>query len=163
MNNLRVVSGGQTGIDLAGVTAACVLGIPTGGWAPKGWVTTHGQKHGTMTQFGLKECEVPGYAERTKRNVRDSHFTLILFEDYNSPGERCTRRYIESLQRPHYEFNMTLPQEQEHFIGLAAKTINACRQSPCYVINIAGNSEVTCPGIFIRALPILGKIFSKLV
>jgi hypothetical protein len=34
----RVVSGDQTGADQGGLRAARAAGIPTGGWAPKGWL-----------------------------------------------------------------------------------------------------------------------------
>jgi hypothetical protein len=35
----RVISGGQTGADQGGLRAARACGIPTGGWAPRGWLT----------------------------------------------------------------------------------------------------------------------------
>ncbi|HJT77421.1 MAG TPA: putative molybdenum carrier protein, partial [Gemmataceae bacterium] len=35
----RVISGGQTGADQAGLAAAKACGIPTGGWMPKGFLT----------------------------------------------------------------------------------------------------------------------------
>ena len=36
---IRVVSGGQTGVDRAALSAARSLGIPYGGWLPKGRIT----------------------------------------------------------------------------------------------------------------------------
>jgi hypothetical protein len=32
----KIVSGGQTGVDRAGLDVALALGIPHGGWCPKG-------------------------------------------------------------------------------------------------------------------------------
>jgi hypothetical protein len=32
----RLLSGGQTGVDRAGLHVALELGIPSGGWCPKG-------------------------------------------------------------------------------------------------------------------------------
>jgi len=32
----KIVSGGQTGVDRAALDAAIALGIPVGGWCPKG-------------------------------------------------------------------------------------------------------------------------------
>jgi len=37
----RVINGGQTGVDQAGLRAARA-GIPTGGWPPQGWLTEAG-------------------------------------------------------------------------------------------------------------------------
>src|SRR5262249_6057013 len=38
----KVISGGQTGVDQVALRAAKACGIPTGGWAPKGWRTEDG-------------------------------------------------------------------------------------------------------------------------
>ena len=40
----RVISGGQTGADQAGLAVAKRLGIPTGGCMPKGWLTEAGPR-----------------------------------------------------------------------------------------------------------------------
>jgi hypothetical protein len=37
-----VISGGQTGADQGGLRATRACGIPTGGWAPRGWLTEAG-------------------------------------------------------------------------------------------------------------------------
>jgi len=36
--NFKIVSGGQTGVDRAGLEAAIALGLPYGGWVPKGCI-----------------------------------------------------------------------------------------------------------------------------
>ena len=36
-NELKIVSGGQTGVDRGALQAAMDLGLEWGGWAPKGW------------------------------------------------------------------------------------------------------------------------------
>ncbi|MFH7326653.1 YpsA SLOG family protein [Desulfurivibrio sp. C05AmB] len=38
----RIISGGQTGADQAGLDVAIKLGIPHGGWIPKGRMTEAG-------------------------------------------------------------------------------------------------------------------------
>src|SRR4051794_20445226 len=38
----RVISGGQTGAAQAGLHAARRGGLPTGGWAPRGWLVENG-------------------------------------------------------------------------------------------------------------------------
>ena len=54
----KVVSGGQTGADRAGLKAACILGIETGGWAPTGFATANGNDPTLGTKFHLKELVV---------------------------------------------------------------------------------------------------------
>ncbi|MBF0203726.1 MAG: hypothetical protein HQK67_05280, partial [Desulfamplus sp.] len=36
MNIIKIISGGQTGADIAGVDAAIECGLNYGGWLPKG-------------------------------------------------------------------------------------------------------------------------------
>ena len=40
--NFKIVSGGQTGVDRAGLEAAIALGLPYGGWVPKGRIAETG-------------------------------------------------------------------------------------------------------------------------
>ncbi|MBO7684653.1 MAG: hypothetical protein J6T51_08020 [Kiritimatiellae bacterium] len=42
INELKIVSGGQTGVDRGALQAAMDLGLPWGGWAPKGWRAENG-------------------------------------------------------------------------------------------------------------------------
>lgn len=53
----RVISGGQTGADQAALRAARACGIPTGGWAPRGWLTEDGPSL-WLAEWGL--VEMPG-------------------------------------------------------------------------------------------------------
>src|SRR4051794_27751768 len=94
----RVVSGGQTGADQAGLRAARACGIPTGGWAPLGWQTEDGPAP-WLADFGLVELPDGGYPERTRANVRDSTAT-IWFGDPGSPGGRTTLRACHKLGMP---------------------------------------------------------------
>lgn len=82
---VRIVSGGQTGADIGGLIAGSLLGIETGGWAPKGWRTEEGVNP-DLVGFGLREHESPEYPPRTHQNIIDSDATL-LFGDLMQPGK----------------------------------------------------------------------------
>ena len=41
-NNIKIVSGGQTGVDRGALEAAVALGLEFGGWAPHGWIAEDG-------------------------------------------------------------------------------------------------------------------------
>jgi hypothetical protein len=43
-----IITGGQTGADQAAVRAGHAAGIPTGGFAPKGWLTEDGPAPGSL-------------------------------------------------------------------------------------------------------------------
>ena len=71
----RVISGGQTGADQTGLHAARACGIPTGGWAPRGWLTEAGPAP-WLEEWGLVECpegetEAERYRARRRRCVKD--------------------------------------------------------------------------------------------
>ena len=79
----KIVSGGQTGADRAGLDAAIKLEIQHGGWCPRGRQAEDGDIH---VRYNL-QCPVDGdseaeekniYNERTKLNIRDSDGTLIF-------------------------------------------------------------------------------------
>ena len=53
---IRFVSGGQTGVDRAGLDAALELGLPIGGWCPKGRLAEDGA---IDKSYPLKETETP--------------------------------------------------------------------------------------------------------
>ena len=72
----RVISGGQTGADQAGLAVAKRLGVPTGGYLPKGWLTEAGPRPDLGATYGLEEAETAAYPERTERNVLASDGTV---------------------------------------------------------------------------------------
>jgi predicted Rossmann-fold nucleotide-binding protein len=71
----RIISGGQTGVDRAALDVALELGIPCGGWCPKGRLAEDGS---IDLRYPLKETNSSEYRERTEKNVEDSDGTLIL-------------------------------------------------------------------------------------
>ncbi len=95
----RVISGGQTGADQAGLAVAKRLGIPTGGYVPKGFLTEAGPRPDLAAEYGLKETDTADYAERTERNVRLADGTVV-FGDARSPGSMLTIRLCRRHGRP---------------------------------------------------------------
>ena len=72
---VKIISGGQSGVDRAALDAAIRLGIPHGGWVPKGRLAEDGPLPET---YSLRETPTAVYAERTEKNVVDSDGTLII-------------------------------------------------------------------------------------
>ena len=84
--NIKIVSGGQTGVDQGALEAAVQLGLEFGGWAPHGWLAEKplgaipAAYRAAMREYPDQGSNAQNYRERTKANVRDSHATLILVE-----------------------------------------------------------------------------------
>jgi hypothetical protein len=93
----KIVSGGQTGADRAGLDAAIELDIPHGGWIPKERKTEDG---GLPEKYQLKEMPTGSYAARTEQNVIDSDGTLIVFHGKLNGGSAMTRQLAKKNKRP---------------------------------------------------------------
>ena len=93
----RIVSGGQTGADQAALDVAIELGIPHGGWVPKGRKTEKGP---LPAKYRLKEMPTDSYPKRTEQNVMDSDGTLIISHGELSEGSDYTRMVAAQHGKP---------------------------------------------------------------
>jgi hypothetical protein len=75
IESLRIISGGQTGVDRAALDFAIAHGIPHGGWCPAG----RKAEDGTIDlRYQLKETPSSNYVQRTEWNARDSDGTVVF-------------------------------------------------------------------------------------
>lgn len=76
--NIKIVSGGQTGVDQGALEAAVELGLEFGGWAPHGWLAEKPlgaipeAYRAAMREYPDQGSNAQNYRERTKANVRGS-------------------------------------------------------------------------------------------
>jgi Circularly permutated YpsA SLOG family len=84
---LKVISGGQTGVDRGALDAALALEVECGGWCPAGRLAEDGR---IPKRYPVMELPNSGYAERTARNVADSDGTLIILKGEPIGGTRET-------------------------------------------------------------------------
>lgn len=96
----KVISGGQTGADMAGLMAAFKKGVATGGTAPSNWYTEAGPNP-LLELLGLKA--EGDYRTRTIKNVRDADGTVLLTATPNSPGSMLTRNEAMRQGKPFFQ------------------------------------------------------------
>ena len=137
--NIKVISGGQTGVDQLGLEVAKEIGLNTGGTAPIGFLTEGKEKDPSLAEkYGLKEItqeEQKKYAEgktdpytaRTEMNVLNSDATVYFSTSEDSTGLAATKRYAEKHNRPFLN-NPTAEQLKNFIINNNIK-----------VLNVAGN------------------------
>ena len=102
MKPLKIISGGQTGADQGALVGAKRVGIPTGGWMPRGYLTEAGPCPALQEVYSVQEHPSPLYPPRTKQNVKDADGTVWvgdLDDGLDSRGFRCTLRATEYFSK----------------------------------------------------------------
>jgi hypothetical protein len=146
---LKVVSGGQTGVDRAALDAARALALPCGGWCPRGRKAEDGP---IAAEYPLRETPSEDYAQRTEWNVRDSDGTLVLTRGEPSPGTAYTIDLARRLGRP----LLILDLGDEPDPAAAWRWIE---DEAIGVLNVAGPRESQSPGIGAPARAFLERFF----
>ena len=100
---LKIISGGQTGADIAGLRVGKLFDFETGGLAPRGYETLLGPKLELM-KFGLGPSK-GGYRQRTLENIGSSDVTLVFAKNLSSPGTKLTINGAERLKVPCFVFH----------------------------------------------------------
>lgn len=147
----KIISGGQSGADRAGLDWARAKGIEIGGWCPAGRIAEDGR---IDEIYPLEETPGEGYSQRTEWNVRDSDATVIItVHPVLLGGSKLTRKFARRWNRPclHLHSEMeAAPADvwrdflEEHFIE---------------TLNIAGPRESTDKRIYGYSLQLLDEIF----
>ena len=89
---LKIISGGQTGVDRAALDTAIKLDLPHGGWVPRGRKTEDGR---LPDHYTVQELASSDYRERTERNVREADGTLIIAPEPLTGGTAFTRQMAD--------------------------------------------------------------------
>lgn len=140
---LKVISGGQTGADRGALEAAIDVGVPYGGWVPRGRRAEDGVVPARFDQ--LKEHRFAAYAARTRSNIEDSDATVIFAKLPLRAGSRLTADLVRDTTKP------LLIQSAEQAIGdpgvCAACLTNWICAEKIEVLNVAGSRESKAPGL----------------
>ncbi|MEW6664128.1 MAG: putative molybdenum carrier protein [Thermodesulfobacteriota bacterium] len=147
----RIVSGGQTGADRAALDAAIELGVPHGGWIPKGRPAEDGP---LPEKYQLQEMPTSGYPARTERNVVDSHGTLIVSHGEMAGGSALTKRLAAKYNRPCLHIDLA---EINTFLA-AGRIIDWLHGNAIEILNVAGPRASKDPEIYEGTLKLLKAV-----
>jgi len=147
MSLRRVVSGAQTGVDLAALDSAREFGAyEWGGWCPRGRLYEPGQLpdeyfESTKRNCGLREAESSRYTQRTALNVIDSNATLIMKSGLMTPGTKLTVKICRDKKRYYVICD-------PYKIYQVPRVVKFIIEQEVEVLNVAGPRESSRPGIY---------------
>jgi Circularly permutated YpsA SLOG family len=128
---VKIVSGGQTGVDRAALDVALKQGIECGGWCPARRLDEFGR---IPDHYPVQELAAGGFTERTMQNVKDSEGTVIIYASKLTGGTEQTVRFSVELKRPHQLIDASRISAED-----GAKFIaDFVRKNNISVLNVAG-------------------------
>lgn len=151
----RIISGAQTGADRAALDAALELGVPVGGWVPKGRKAEDGP---VPDQYpNLQETESAHYETRTRQNVLDADATLILSHGELHGGSRFTRDEADARGKPCLHVDL-----DQHSIKDAVEMIREwLADVEGKTLNVAGPRASSDPKIYKATKEIVKAILKR--
>lgn len=156
MKNFKIISGGQTGVDLGTLIAAKEAGVKTGGFMPAYFTNHDGKNPEFANMYGMEETVSTAYPPRTALNVKNSDATIRIAGDFNSAGEVLTLKMIQQYKKPY--FDVPILDENIKPSNVAQWIVD----NKFNIINVAGNSEKTCKGIGKFATAFISEVIEEL-
>ena len=154
MKALKIISGGQTGVDRGALDVALRHGIDCGGWCPAGRLDEFGK---IPDNYPVQELQGAGFTERTLQNVKDSDGTVVIYAAELRGGTEQTVRFCDELERLYQLIDASRIATQD-----AAKLIaDFVRKNTIGILNVAGPRQSEWPegyGYAFRALSAFLKL-----
>jgi hypothetical protein len=123
----KIISGGQSGADRAGLDFAIKNGLEHGGYVPRGRKAEDGR---IDDRYNLVELSTSSYPARTMKNIEESDGTVIL-----------------SLERRLSGGTKLIPNPDSLRLEVQALTDFLC-SNKIEVLNVAGPRESKEPGVY---------------
>jgi hypothetical protein len=137
---MKIVSGGQTGVDRAALDFAIRHGYEHGGWCPHGRRAEDGV---IPPIYRLRETDSADYDERTEKNTVGSDATLIVAREKElSGGTAFTKTCAEQRGRP-----VMIVFETDGVLKSAAALSKFLKRNNVHTLNVAGPRESQASGI----------------
>ena len=152
--NLKIISGGQTGVDRAALDAAMKHGIECGGWCPAGRLDEFGR---IPDRYPVKELEHGGFEDRTRTNVRDSAATVVIYSGELRGGTAQTVQFCIEQEKPHQLIDAAQVSAQDA-TNLA---LDLVRKHKIDILNVAGPRQSEWPGGYDYAFRVMDIFLTR--
>jgi putative molybdenum carrier protein len=152
----KIISGGQTGADRAGLDFAIHAVLEHGGYVPRGRKAEDGK---IDDRYNLVELSTASYPARTRRNIEESDGTVIFSLNRRlSGGTKLTLELANKLGKPVLHIYDTRKERISNPDSLRLE-IQALTNFLCSnkieILNVAGPRESKEPGIYDWTLTML--------
>ncbi len=158
---MRLICGGQSGVDRAALDVAVARGMAYGGWCPKGgWAEDFPQPPGLLAKYPhLAETPRADPAQRTEWNVRDADACLIVAAAAGpevSAGTVLAGDLAHRYRKPLFIARLGHPDA----LGQAALwlRVQQARHGAALKLAVGGPRESEAPGIYQRAAKFIAAL-----
>src|ERR1700722_15422721 len=161
---MKLLSGGQTGVDRAVLDVAIERGVDYGGWCPKGgWAEDLTAPPGLLAKYpNLQETPLTDPAQRTEWNVRDADACLIVIEDAGvavSQGTALAQDLAHRYRKPLFIAPLggeETIRDAELWLRFQERRVGAG-----LTLAIGGPRESEAPGIYASARSFLAALLAS--
>ncbi len=163
---MKIISGGQTGVDRAALDVAIERGMAWGGWCPKGgWAEDLPDPPGLLNKYPkLRETPFSQPEQRTEWNVRDSDAILIIIDRQGlavSKGTGRAQEWADNYGKPFFVIDAGQPDASAQ----VAQWLQAQRRrfGAHMTLGVGGPRESEAPGIHKSTRLLLASVLDRLV
>jgi hypothetical protein len=161
---MKLISGGQSGVDRAVLDAAIARGLGYGGWCPNGgWAEDFPKPPGLLAKYrNLRETPLADPAQRTEWNVRDADACLIVADGAGlevSAGTTLARDLAHRYRKP-----LFLAQLDNADVLKNASLwlrVQLARHGAALELAVGGPRESEAPGIYRRAAAFVHELMDS--
>ncbi|MDR0239025.1 MAG: putative molybdenum carrier protein [Deltaproteobacteria bacterium] len=150
-----IISGGQTGADRAALDFALERGFAIQGYCPRGRRADDGPLD---EKYPLQETESADYPPRNRLNVGLADATIIFngLPEY-SPGTYRTIQFAREHKKQ-CKVLQGFPDIMQDAVDLKQWLQTHQPQK----LNVAGNAEEKCPGMYAHVLAVLRQVLNRI-
>ena len=151
----KLISGGQTGADIAALDVALRFGFSHGGWCPKGRKSLEGP---IPNRYNLVETPSASYLQRTEWNVRDSDGTVVFTLDAEvTGGSLRTLGFAKKHGKPC--LHLSRMSGKFGYRDRSEVLLDFVIENKIRRLNVAGSRESKEPGIHLWVIEVLERAF----
>jgi hypothetical protein len=152
---LKIISGGQTGVDRGALNAALEAGVDCGGWCP---AARQAEDGAIPARYPVRELPHGSYPDRTAANVGEADATLIIYFGALRGGTATTARLCDEMGKPQLLLDAAAMPPHDG----AASACAFVQEHNVRVLNVAGARGSEAAGAHDYARAIVRELLGRL-